>query len=127
MRGARSGNGWLRALAKPSRIDRLQKMLLNNALRFCRAEVKVQLARRQWKELHDLHDPESRICCLSSVSPMDEQDGREALPKSQWCEHCQRITSEAISYYDALWERRAAKVGMRRAYKLLCARNSTFK
>src|ERR1700722_3981871 len=97
--------------------ERLQKTLLNNALRFCQADAYVQLARRQWKELHEL-PPEHRVCCLP-IGNRSEAAFREASPKKKWCKHCRRIASGAINYYDALWERRAAKIGMKRAFKFL--------
>jgi hypothetical protein len=105
---------------KPSKIDRIRETLLNNAIGFCRADKEVQLARRQWSEIHSLHDPYAGVCCLPWGDPSDENDpGREALPKKEWCEHCKRIMLEAIDYDSALWKRRAAKTGMKRAYKRL--------
>lgn len=110
-----------RKMTKPTKIERMEKTLLKNSLRFCQADARVQLARRQRKELRDLHDPEDGVCCLPSGNQSDEEgSGRKALPREKWCEHCRRITSEAISYGDALWERRAAKTGMKRVHKLLC-------
>jgi hypothetical protein len=104
----------------PPKSDRVRKTLLNNAIRFCRADAEIQLARRQWSEIHSLHDPYTGVCCLPWGDPSDENNpDREALPKDEWCEHCKRIMLEAVDYDAALWNRRAAKTGMKRAYERL--------
>jgi hypothetical protein len=100
-------------------IDRIRSTLLGNAIRFCQADSEVQLAIKQWQEIRARHDPYTGVCCLPWGDPSDENDGREALPKEEWCEYCKRFTLEAIDKSDALWKRRAAKTGMKRAYKKL--------
>lgn len=45
--------------SKPSKIDRTKNILLENAMSFCQADAEVQLACRQWKGIHELHNSEA--------------------------------------------------------------------
>ncbi|MFY9583901.1 MAG: hypothetical protein WAR21_05350 [Candidatus Acidiferrales bacterium] len=99
-------------------MNRTEQTMLRAAMDFCHADADVQRAKNQWRELYNFHDPEIGVCCL----PIKNQFGkitRRELPRSKWCEHCKRIVAEAVDYHYALWERRAAKVRMKRAYKKL--------
>ncbi|MGB7331181.1 MAG: hypothetical protein WBD25_07335 [Terriglobales bacterium] len=96
---------------------RTEQTFLRAAKDFITADLDVQLARSQWREIHDLHGY-GGVCCL----PWEDADNeikRPSLPRRKWCAHCKRITAQAVSYPDALWKRRAAKVRMKRAYKKL--------
>jgi hypothetical protein len=88
--------------------SRAERTLLKAAKDFVSADMQVQLARKQWRELHYLHPARDRVCCL-----------RYPNTRRKWCEVCKRIVAEAVNYPDALWDRRAAKVRMKRAYRKL--------
>lgn len=96
-------------------LERLERRLLRAASDFCAADEQVKLARRQWREIHDLHDPYDGVYCL----PWETENGNRSdeLPRSEWCEHCIRIIGEAVDYQYALWKRRSAKTRMKRANK----------
>jgi hypothetical protein len=88
--------------------SRAERTLLKAAKDFVFADLQVQLARKQWRELHYLHSAQDSACCL-----------RYPNTRRKWCEDCKRIVAEAVNYPDALWDRRAAKVRMKRAYRKL--------
>jgi len=98
---------------------RTEQTLLNAAMDFVAADLQVQLARSQRRELQCLH-PDGLICCLWW---RDSRTGEECYgrPRRKWCKDCKRISAGAVPYNDALDARRASKVRMKRAYKKLIA------
>jgi hypothetical protein len=98
---------------------RTERTLLRAAKDFCAADLNVQLGRNQMRELRRLHSYDSP-CCLPVLGEfVGDPLVREALPKSKWCSHCDRIAAEAVNYPYALFARRSAKVRMKRAFKKL--------
>jgi len=76
-------------------VDLAQGRLLRAALDFCAADKDVQLAPQQWKEVHDWH--QDQVCCLPWKDPFEDNAQQlDLLPRSLWCEHCIRITNEAV-------------------------------
>jgi hypothetical protein len=78
-------------------IERVIARLLNAAIDFCESDAEVQKARRQRTDLiaaHDLYDG----ICLAPREPFDDFEGRDALPRSQWCQYCRDFFKKATSY-----------------------------
>jgi hypothetical protein len=105
-----------------SPIERITVRLLSAAIDLCAADVDVQTARRQRRDLALRHGSEG-ICCAIRM-PVDIEEVHDPVPnvpKSRWCKHCQRFARTAIHYQDALFARRSAKTRMKRAYLELLA------
>lgn len=96
---------------------RTEQTFLRAAKDFIAADLNVQLARNQWRELRNLHGY-AGICCVPWEDAYNDIK-RPALPRRKWCDDCKRIVAQAVNYQDALWSCRAAKVRMKRAYKKL--------
>jgi len=101
--------------------------LLAWAIAFCDADNLVQKARAEWSQLHAWHDSYAGVCCLPFKTESDPYLGidpidRKALPRAKWCEQCLDYMANHVSYYEALWERRTAKAGMKRTAKRLAAK-----
>ncbi|WP_319525757.1 hypothetical protein [uncultured Desulfosarcina sp.] len=92
---------------------RTEKTFLRAARDFCSADADVQLSKRQWSELHQVHDLRDGVCCL------EWRDDEPVIPRSEWCEACLKYEKERVDYHYALLRRRSAKARMKRAYKIL--------
>jgi hypothetical protein len=91
--------------------------VLSAAIDFCAADVEVQAARNERRDLVFQHGSEA-VCCAIRVSNDLEElyDPIPNLPESRWCKHCRKFAKTSINYQDALFKRRSAKTRMKRAY-----------
>lgn len=94
-------------MAKKTKLERVQARFLRQAENFCRAENKVQEARRMWQQLKSDHDPVDGIC-LTKFNR-----------RSQCCKYCIDFLDNSPNWQDVLHDRRSAKSNMKRAFKAL--------
>jgi hypothetical protein len=102
-------------------VQRASERLLSAAIDYCAADALSVRARKQLAELRSLHDPDQGICCIPPEQTDFDSDPPEALPRSNWCEHCKEYAKNGIDGSSATWGRRSARQRMTRAYRKIIA------
>jgi hypothetical protein len=102
------------------RMARHIETILSAAVDYCLADELDASARAQFEQLKTDHHG-GDVCCVPAPRYGDESDAPDALPRSEWCQHCKVYERNATDASYAKLRRRSARQRMKRAYRKIIA------